>query len=62
MALALNATENELREEGAGGMDPLSLRNFTYVNEYNISDMIQAHLENSNFTGVSVSLFVLLFT
>ena len=52
MAIALNKTENELRENGGG----LSLRDFSYTNEHNISEMIQDHMAKTDFTGLSVSV------
>lgn len=47
MALALHATEEELR---AGGN--ITLANFTYADS-TITDLIFKHLNNTNFTGIS---------
>ena len=49
-ALALNKTESHLSKRN------LSLRSFTYKDEYGISDIIYEEALKLNFFGLSVSL------
>ena len=49
-ALALNKTESQLRKRN------LSLKNFTYKDEYGISDIIYEEALKLKFFGLSVSI------
>ena len=50
VALALNRTESYLKNQG------LSLKNFSYDDEYNISDIIYKEALEVEFFGLTVSL------
>ena len=52
-ALALNRTETRLNERN------LTLANFTYDDEYNISDIIYKEALEVNFFGLTVSMLYL---
>ena len=51
IAFALDRTEHELVQSGSG----LSLQDFEYFEDNNISKIIAHHLAKTNFSGVSVS-------
>ena len=51
-ALALNRTETRLKDLG------LSLQNFSYDDEYNISDIIYKEALEVEFFGLTVSFYV----
>ena len=51
-ALALNRTETRLKDLG------LSLQNFSYNDEYNISDIIYKKALEVEFFGLTVSFYV----
>ena len=51
-ALALNRTESQLKNLG------LSLKNFSYDDEYNISDIIYKEALQVEFFGLTVSLYL----
>ena len=51
-ALALNKTETRLKDLG------LSLQNFSYNDEYNISDIIYKEALEVEFFGLTVSFYV----
>ena len=51
-ALALNRTETRLKNLG------LSLQNFSYDDEYNISDIIYKEALEVEFFGLTVSFYV----
>ena len=55
-ALALNKTESQLRKRN------LSLKNFTYKDEYGISDIIYEEALKLKFFGLSVSMHADVYT
>ena len=50
-ALALNRTESQLKQKN------LSLKNFTYKDEYDISSIIYKEVLKLEFFGLSVSIY-----